>query len=281
VTALYALFDQAKSAPAPADPTRQIIDAAASGEVEADALRAMITESAQAQAGAEYFTRLQSNIALAAVRRVPAELCNGGADELIDSLRPNFDEAAAVIADALQEVDISWSPERLASEGTPKQLKAWRALPAALGVIEEIAQIVAQFGPRGTFKVMDAPGGVDLFTLRDEALFTTTFDWVRASDVIKSRRTVLDWRTSPWLRLPLRLNTLDQAREQLRAYAEGAWDALESSRGERGRLTENGFVRDPRRRNPFALSDNAEPAAPEPVAEEDDADILDLEKITG
>ena len=65
------------------------------------------------------------------------------------------------------------------------------------------------------------------------------------------------WRSSPWLRMSLRLNTVAEARERLRAPCESAFDAMQLSRGVRGRVTDDGWKVDPKRVNPFAPTDAA------------------------
>ena len=89
--------------------------------------------------------------------------------------------------------------------------------------------------------------------MRGEALWATAnLDVWRASEIIRAR--MADWKTSPWLRLPLKLNSVAEAAERLRVFAEAEWDAANAHRAGSGRLTANGFVPEVRV-NPFAKSE--------------------------
>jgi hypothetical protein len=133
-------------------------------------------------------------------------------------------------------------------------------MPGLIAKVDQIAALVANFGVHGNFAQLDQPtSGLHNYIrgLRDESLLLTSFDPWRASEVISARRA--DWRTSPWVRLPLQLNSLPEARERYRAVCEAAWAAAESQRAGRGTLSADGGFVPERRINPFALI--AEPAA--------------------
>jgi hypothetical protein len=266
---LLDLIESVKTAPTPADPAAALVDAAIASKPQD--LAKLVSTAARAENEAEYWRRLQVSVARTAMARFAQELRNGGADHFLDSLRPELDEVAEQIAAAKEVVDISWTPDQLVAEGTPEQLAAWQQLPALVARVDRIAALVVGFGRHGDFAVLEQPQHLvhnELIGLRDEALFLTDSDPWRASDLVNARRAA--WQTSPWLRMSLRLNTVDEARERLRAQCEYAFDAMESRRGESGRLTDNGFVRDPKRANPFALP---EPAAVE-AATPDDVDAV-------
>jgi hypothetical protein len=267
LTQLLDLVESVKSTPAVPDPVGGLVDAAAAGKAGTAAeLTKLVERAAKAELEAEYFKRLQAGIARDVSKRFAAELRGGAADQIIDSLRPAFDDVAGQIAAATSIIDISWSPEQLVAEGDPEQLTAYRLLPDLVARADRIVALVSSFGPRGSLAILDEPGHlVQLRGLRDEALWVTDIDPWRASEIIRAR--MADWRTSFLLRLPLRLNSVAEAAERLREFAEAEWQAVEDGRGESGRLTDNGYVPDPKRPNPFART------------EPDVADVVELEKV--
>jgi hypothetical protein len=284
---LLALIDDVKAVPAPSDPAAGLVDAAIAGK--SQDLKKLVADAARAESEASYWQRLRGSVEKVATRRFQRELRDGAADAIIASLRPRFDETAQRIRELRDVVDISWTPEQLVAEGTPEQLSAYKALPPLVAQIDRIVALVAGFGRHGSYPVLDEPGGLvsnEVAGLRDEALFATSADVWQASQVIRAR--LADWRSSPWLRIPLQLNSVDDARERLRAASEAAWDAIEASRGQRGRMTTDGWVQDPKRPNPFSLpgSSTPESAAPVDVEQPDptevvDPTVLDLAAIVG
>jgi hypothetical protein len=291
LSSLIVLVDSVKSVPATPNPAASLVDAAASGKAStASQITKLIADAARAESEAAYAQRLRGSVEKHAMRRFALELRAGAAEAIITSLRPQFDATAQQIAELRESVDVGWSIERLISEGTPEQLAAWQQLPALVAKVDRFAALVAGFGRQGDCAVLDEPEaqGVshEIAGVRDEALFVTSADVWQASDIIRAR--LADWRSSPWLRIPLRLNSVDEARERLRRCCEAAWDAVETSRGIRGQMSPDGWKQDPRRANPFSLvgSDAPEPAAPVDVKQPDpaeavDADTLDLAAIVG
>jgi hypothetical protein len=253
LTNLIDLTESVKNVPVSQDPVGALVDAAVRGKASTAAeLTKLVAEAARAEAESDYWRRLQSGIARDASKRFAAELQAGCADAIIDSLRPGFDDVAQQIADATAVVDYQWSTERLVDDGDLEQLSAYRLLPGLVARADRIVALVSIFGPRGSLAILPEPGHmVQLRGLRDEALFVTAdFDPWRASEIIRTR--MADWRTSPWLRLPLVLNSVAVAAERLREFAFGEWQAIEDSRGVRGRMTDGGHVVDAKRPNPFA-----------------------------
>ena len=244
-----------KTAPAAPSPAAALIDSALAGKASTAAdLAKLVAAAAKAESEAEYWRRLQGAIARDAMKRFLVEL-RDGIEAILSSLRPALQETAAHIAAAAAVVDIAWTAERSVAHGTPEQLAAWQQLPPPVSRVDRIAEFVGQFGRRGSLPLLDGPGdpGVELRGLKDEALFLTDGHPWRASDAIRARRA--DWRTSPWLWFSPMLNSLADARERLRVLAEAEFDAFEASRAERGRRTENGYVPDPKRRNPFSVGE--------------------------
>jgi hypothetical protein len=260
LTRLLELVSAVKGVPAVADPAAALVEAAAAGKAAAQDLSRLVAAAAKAELEGEYLRRLQVSVAQHALRRFEQELRDGAADVLLDGLRPRLDEAANAIGDALTAIDPSWTADYIAKEATPDQTAAWRKMPGLIAKVDQIAALVANFGVHGNFAQLDQPtSGLHNYIrgLRDESLLLTSFDPWRASEVISARRA--DWRTSPWVRLPLQLNSLPEARERYRAVCEAAWAAAESQRAGRGTLSADGGFVPERRINPFALI--AEPAA--------------------
>ena len=192
------------------------------------------------------------------MKRFASEVRDGG-DAILDSIRPQVVDVAGKLGELCSIVDINWTPDQLVASGTSEQLSAWQQIPPLVARVDKFAALVAGFGRRGTFPLLDEPQfGVhnELTGLRDEALWLADGDPWQASGVINARRA--DWRSSPWVRLPLKLHSVDEARERLRALCESAFDAIEMSRGVRGRTTDDGWKQDPKRANPYSLP--AEPA---------------------
>ena len=256
LTTLINLVDSVRALPPPPDPTARLIDDALAGK--SVDLSKLITAAARAETEAGYAKRLHTMVERDAMRRFQVELSNSGGQLILDSITPAFNETAAAIAAATAVVDISWTPDQLVSTGTPEQLAAWQKLPALVARVDQFAALAAGFGRHGTFSLIEQPGHLvhnEIVGLRDEALFLTDSDPWRASDLIRARRA--DFRSSPWLRMSLRLNTVEEARERLRVLCESAFDAIEMARGVQGRMADNGWVQDPKRVNPFAIAEAA------------------------
>jgi hypothetical protein len=259
LTRLLDVVVAVQSAPTAPNPAAKLVDAAVAGKASSPTeIAKLVSDAAKTEQEIAYFRRLQADIAKDAMVRFGAELRSGAGDLILDSIRPQLDETAAAIAAATAAVDISWTPDRLVSEGNPEQLAAWQQLPSLVARVDKIAALVAGFGRRGTFSLIDEPGHLvhnELVGLRDEALFLTDSDPWQASDFVNARRA--DWRSSPWVRLKPRLNTVGEAKERLRVQCEAAWNAMELSRGQRGTITPDGHVVDPKRPNPFASPEAA------------------------
>jgi|SRR5215217_834094 len=236
----------------PSDPARRIVDAYAQGKH--DRAAELITEAAQIHHDAEYRKGLRQRAHNLFIERFFTELCQGAADETLDSLRGQFDAAAEALAAATAVVDINANPAQLAETGTPEQLEAWRAIRPAITQLDTIDAIASRFGPQSIdFGVLDQPALIDCMDLVDDALMCTSSDIVQAGKAFRAR--TADIRTAPWLRITPKLNTISEAQERLRAWAEQEWNLLNPHDPSRGQLDENGHVIAEVRRNPFALAD--------------------------
>jgi len=197
---------------------------------------------------AEAAARVRGDLARRAggdiVKQFGAELVGGAADEILASLRPQFDDAAKRIEDALRIVNLDLDYARFVDEASPEALSAYQGLRSAVAVIDRVLAIAVQFGPRSTsFPLILSPtdGGVydDFVNVDDAALFVTPpgapiAGWTsalrdhRAAVASQSsiRPVSVGLRFSPWLRGGLQLNTVAAAREHVRVFAETVADNL-------------------------------------------------------
>lgn len=244
--------DLAEQTVQPSDPARAVIDAYAAGKP--DRAAELITAAAQLQHDSDYRSVLRQRAEGMVVERFFKELCRGAADEILTSLRPQFDAAAEALAAATVVVDINSDPSQLAEIGTPEQLDAWRAIRPAVAQLDAISVIARRFGPRSPdFGVLDQPPIVDPIDLVDDAVMCASSDLVQAGRAFRARRA--DIRTAPWLRITPKLNTIAEAKERLRAWAETEWNLINPHHPSRGRIDENGRVVPEVRRNPYALAE--------------------------
>jgi hypothetical protein len=235
----------------PSDPARAILDAYAEGNQ--DRAAELITAAAQIEHDAEYRRGLQQRAQVLFVERFYTQLCEGAADEILDSLRPQFDASAEILHTATAVVDINANPAQLAETGRPAQLMAWRSIRPAVAQLDTISAIARAFGPRNVnFGVLDQPPLIDLMDLVDEAVMCTDSEVVQAGKVFRARRA--DIHTCPWLRITPKLCTIAEAKERLRAWAEVEWDRLNAGRRTQ-RYTDSGELEDVVIRNPFALAE--------------------------
>jgi hypothetical protein len=118
--------------------------------------------------------------------------------------------------------------------------------------------VVAHFGPHSTsFPLSEVPANISAGTgfINNVGILCVDpqFGLERACSLFTQ------WgshRNSPWFRSAsvLRLNSIAESREKIRAWAEAVWNAMNINQG-RGRLDpEHGFIAEPIS-NPFALAE--------------------------
>jgi len=209
------------------NPGAAILDAAVKGELTEDWARELISSAATTAAVTSYTAELAAGFEQAVMGRFHAELRNGAGDEILASLRPKFDEAAQTIRDARAIVDINTPAAQLIDTASAEEIDAWRSLRPAIDVIDRIASVAAVFGPGGSFELMGDPGMGILMGVRNEALFVVapSCSLRDASVLIYDRRTDV-FTSSPWLRLPVRLATVDEARERLNEWVQAQRQAM-------------------------------------------------------
>ena len=164
------------------------------------------------------------------------------ADQILDSVRPAFDKAAAGIARAKALIPMDSSPEHVLASAEPAAITEWQALPTYLGVVDKIGtHIAAAFGPRlGMFPMVREYPAANGHLLEDRALFATGGPLLVDSSMF--RRPGASPRQSPWVRVgALELHSVESARARYATFAADQWDAQHSGpRG--GRIGEDGVV---------------------------------------
>jgi hypothetical protein len=217
---------------------------------------------------ANYFIELRQRGERECIQRFFAALQDEAADQILDSLRGRFDDAVRTLTAAMEVVDINTDPRELADAGTPEELAAWRMIRPAIRTLDAVSAIASRFGPKsGSFAILDQLPLVDDLGLRDDVLMCTSTDIVRGSSTFRdaeSARTQAvamgdsnaDIRICPWLRTTPKLNTIAEAKERQRAWAEAEWNALNAGRVTQ-RYTETGDLEKVIINNPYALEASA------------------------
>ena len=196
-----------------------------------------IADAANAQRVAEYRAGLRQRIELPVIKQFAQELENGAGDEIIDSLRGDFDAAAAALAKIKERVEPGVSAEAFLAQADADGLEAWNQFDRHLAVLDRIAVVVGDFGPHGSFELVQPPQGpvaawageIDrralLFVGPDTNLISTSQTF-RACQGGRHR-------ASAWFKLAgvLQLSSIDQAREKVRAWSEATFAATVSDNG--------------------------------------------------
>jgi hypothetical protein len=193
----------------PADPALAIVKAAQNCELTAYRRDALVNRARWWRCAPPTPVRIQPMLVAAFYQ----ELQSGAADEVLDSLRPQFDTAASSIAVARDLIPAELSAERFLSDAKPAALSAWQKLDSHLAVIASIGAIVAQFGCRtARFRLIEEYTLVDNFRLDDRPLFCC--DGELEADSRPFGRPDSGHRTSPWFRTALKLHSVKGARDR-------------------------------------------------------------------
>jgi len=133
----------------------------------------------------------------------------------------------------------------------PAAVTAWQGLDTHLATIDTIGRIAAQFGPRtGNFPQIEEYALGDGFRLDARAIWCTDGPNLELDSAV-FRRPDQGHRTSPWFRLPVRLHTVDSARDRYREWASGQWERQHAG-PVASVLDENGKIRElPRPKTPI------------------------------
>lgn len=235
------LIDSYSPAPAPA---RALVDQLATGKLDAKKFTTVVEAAAHQQMLAKFVGGLKPAVEPEIVQRFHAELRDGAADSILDSLRSRFDQAAEAIAHAKSVIGSGESsPEHVLNTGGPKTIEAWQGLGDQLRVVAAIAGIASQFGCRQTaaFSLVKLYDLADNFKVDDRALAVTTGGLVADSALLMQpdRGGV----TSPFYRCGgLRLHTVEEMQVRYDVeFAAAEFDRIHGgSRG--GRVGEDGAV---------------------------------------
>jgi hypothetical protein len=247
---LLSAYDLLSSPGASQRPEDSIIEHALHGMLTAKKLAELAPAAATAAATAGYLRQLAENSAHILLGQWHRNMKAGGADEILDSLRPTYGKAAAAIAKARNLIDPESSAEQILANGEPELVQAWQQLDEHLRVVARIGAIAAQFGPRlGNYaQIEEYPLG-EGFRLDDRAIMCTAGSLVTDSGLFQ--RPDQGHRTSPWFRITLRLHTIEEARERYNDWASAEWEKVNSGpRG--GWIDSDGRMHEhPAPKNPF------------------------------
>ncbi|RFZ49347.1 hypothetical protein MSS2_04244 [Mycobacterium marinum] len=260
LTELVAAFDDLQLAATSKDhPTTELVNAVAGGKLRGAALDKQIAAAAAATQVQEFRRNLQARVEPAVVRHLIKALDEGGAaDAIIDSLRQPFDKAVTALRECAELVDFGANPEQFLAGATSEQIQAWQAIDEHVATLTRISSAVTHFGPQSTtFPLMELPGtvGSDVAFINNNGTLCVDPEYgiARGSELFQNHGT---HRNSPWFKgaSVLKLNTIAEAREKIRAWAESAWAGITINQG-RGRIDpEHAFIPEPVA-NPFALTE--------------------------
>jgi hypothetical protein len=233
----------------------------ASGKLRGAELDARIERAAVAQQVAEYRRHLVQRLEPAIMRGFERTLESGGAEEIIAALRPKFDASAQILRAIAEVIDPNTDAEQFLAEADDAGRQAWRDIQPHVDMVTRIAAVVCQFGAKSTTFpqiVLAVQAGGDTGPLDDRALLcvdSARLAFGQASAVFA--RPDGPHRRSAWFLLAgaLKLNSIDECRETMRAWAEQAWEAVDFNQG-RGYMDGDKFVPTPIA-NPYARKELA------------------------
>lgn len=244
------LINSRAQRPVDKDLARPLLDAAVAGELDdakfASIVRAAATAQAEAQAGRDLARAAYGDL----IPTAGSVLANGGGDFILDTLRPTFDEDAQTITRARQLVSLDQDAARFIEEADPEALTAYQAIKPAAQRIGRIIAVAAQFGHsrKAPFPLIADPtigGSVpfeDLEQMPDDSLFLAhpehgagglmsmmqvrnNYDQAMASQrTIRPQSLGMRAGLGPYVNADMRLNTVSEAREIMRAWSEAKFD---------------------------------------------------------
>ena len=178
------------------------------------------------------------------------------ADQILDSLRPNFELHAKAI-EAAKEAGINSESdlEHIVATGTPELVEAWRGLDAHITVVARIGMVARHFGCRPTAnfpQIVEYHLAESNANIADEALMCTVGGLLTDSSLF--RQPDRGHRTSPWFKCGLKLHTISEARARYAELAAEEFDRIHAPRKGSGRLINGQVVPDPIPPNPWRKS---------------------------
>jgi hypothetical protein len=229
---LQRLLDAADvlTAPAPAeDPLRGILDQALNRQVpDGSEIDALIAEAAVAQSVADYRAGLAPRVERVVVERWHKTLRDGAADLVLTSLRKSFDTHAKAIGVARELIPRETELTQWLATAKPEAVTAWQGLGDHITALTAIGNIAAAFGARPLARfslIKEIPG--DNYATSDVALYCCCGGLV--GDSAPFLAIDRGHRASAWMAVPLRLNSVAQAKERYRAWCEGEWSKIHAT----------------------------------------------------
>jgi hypothetical protein len=183
----------------------------------------------------------------------------GGADAVLDLLRPQFEDAALALREALNIVNPSADPATILENCSAEELRAHQIIPKVVVALDRLGAVASIFGPTAVFPAVADPRDTDPALacgwLHSTAAMCTSGPLLQSCAAFQ--RPNPDVRSSPWLKTAPFLHSVESATERIRSWAENAWAAEEAMRPKEGRMIGNTIVDDPPRRNPFSRGEAA------------------------
>jgi hypothetical protein len=231
-------------------PETDLLTHALDGTLDQKMLDRLLPVAATAAMANTYRQELARSAEHTLVGELHRQLAGGGADEVLDSLRPSFDKHAEAIAAARSLFNAESTPEDVLASAEPGTIEAWQTLDGHLRVITKIGAIASQFGPRlGSFPQITEFALGENARLDDRAIMCTAGPLVVDSALFG--RPDQGHRTSPWARTSLRLHSIAEAQARYNEWAAEEFDKVHSGpRG--GWVDQNGQVHQhPAPENPY------------------------------
>jgi hypothetical protein len=172
LTNILAAADLLARSAAPSDPAGRIVEAPVAGTLTEKRLDAMLAEYATTQLASSTRGELRQRSERMFTEAFHRALADG-ADQLLTSLRPVFDEHAEAIAQARNLIPADQPAEQFLRSGAkPAAVTAWQQLDGHLAAINASGAVAASFGPRtGNFPLIEEYALGDGFRLEDRAIF--------------------------------------------------------------------------------------------------------------
>jgi hypothetical protein len=210
----------------------------------------MVTTAAAQQNVADYRAELRGRAERVVAERFHKELARGCADLILDSVRDKFATAAAQIAVARGLIPAETELTQWLSVAEPEAVTAWQSVDPNLAVLSAIGSIAATFGARPSARfplITEHPG--DNYKTSDIALFCGGGGL--ETDSAPFLRQQGRHRQSPWFAIPLKLNSVSEARTKYALWAAGQWDEQHPNPVVQYTNPEDGSVAEKTLVNPF------------------------------
>lgn len=239
-----------------ADPATAIVKSGAAGNLSEKKLGALLAEAAQAQMVGDYIGNLRaSRIEPLLAREFGAALRNGAANDIIGSLRQQWEPAADFIGRARSVISAESSTEHFlqSADAGSDAIELWQGLNARLDVVRKISLIVAEFSPRSrTWPMFKEYPAADNHLIESVAVMCTN-GYLPQDSAEFRRPDPHGHKSSPYYRLQLKLHSISEAQSRYATWCAGEWDRLHGDRDPGGYIDPDTrqVVSHPRPVNPF------------------------------